>query len=204
MQITEEQLRQAMSQQNMAITISQLPRCPYNTWTFPQIVSAIERGEIIHAVTFDHTARHTVLSRNEYIVSNVIGNLMSLTPVVLVVAAIWTKHWALLLGIATNFAGQAVSGPWSQGLRRALSSLAVIGLVASPFTNWQIGVLSVCYFIGLGLAQFARAYVNEIVKREVLNSEELFCYEYQRGVLLLKDAKTGRINMGKSILDSTP
>lgn len=194
MRFTDEQLVQFMKQSGMATRVGEIEAFPWPGQTFAQLVQAMQGNRIIPAVLYNPDARHAVLSFGEKIFTDLLGYLIGIMPVAFLVGAIWTKQWLLLLGVPGFLAAAFVSNPWARGMRQFLMFASFVGAIVGFWKMWPIGFVCLGLLVSLWLAVFSREYINSIVKREAMKSEALFCYAFQAGVLLLRDASTGKIH----------
>lgn len=197
MRLTDEQLVDFMRQSNMATRVAEIPAFPWPHHTYSQLVKAMHSNQIVPAVLYDPAARHTVLTSRERMFTNILGNLMFVTPIAFIVGAIWTKQWLLLFGVPGFLVAAFVSNPWARGTRQLLMFASLGGTIVGFWRLWPIGLVCLGLLFSLWLAVLSREYVNSVVKREAMKFEALFCYAYQAGILLLKDAGTGRIHGGR-------
>ena len=193
MRITPEQIKEYISAKGMVSSFVELQDSELPYQKFTEIVDSINNGLIKHAVYYDPSARHTILSKKEKIFTDLLGNFLFLIPLAYIILAIFLKQYILLFGIMSFVIAMFVCNPWAKKFRDFLSIISLICFVVALFINIYISLIFLGFLVSSFLTVFSRELVNNIVKREALKSESLFCYLYQVGVLILKDTDTNKI-----------
>lgn len=169
--------------------VADIPAFPCKT--LEEIRERVKSGDL--ALGIDYGLALTVAERaygQRYALMNAaIGFLPFLLALALSVLAFYQKDYLLLIGVPLCILGTFLSSPYTRltVLRVALSGLLVWALWTGRTT---VAALTASFLVPSLIGRYVYSHSQNRLKSVALNSEILFIYLYQSGLLGLKDSAT--------------